>query len=142
MGRKLITYWRTDGSKFAFYNLFKVLKGLGCKPVESIPFNEWFPLEDDSYTDRWAAIKKVCNHFDKNYTIHDGHYFTCSDGNCKKDPDWTFVTVNDSAINTIVEPHVPRFKLKKSKLWCVQCTAVPELREEDDEYEDDNDIYL
>lgn len=143
MGRQFITYWKTEEDRLAFYNRLDVLRGLGCEPVESIPFDEFFPIDDSSNGERWKAIKTACRHFDKNYELHDGSYFACTD-KYGTEMHWTFVTVSENSIKNIAhieEQHIPKFKLKNSGLWCVQCTMEPEQVNNDDEYNDD-DIFI
>lgn len=144
MGREFITYWKTDEPRLAFYNRLDVLRSLKCVPVESMPFDEFFPIEDSSNGGRWKAIKCVCRAFDRNYTVSDGSYFTCTD-KYGKDFKWTFVTVSENNVHSIPhieEQHIPKFKLKRSNLWCVQCTMEPEPMDNDSRANNDNDIFL
>lgn len=141
MGRKIITYWKTDGERLAFYNILDVILGLGSKPVTSIPLEEWMPVDDRSSKAEWKAFKQICYLMDNNNNLSDGSYFTCRDNSKKgKDLDYTYVTVSETLLDKVVgdDTSIRKFKLKRSNLWCVECTMEPEqiIQESDDDDED------
>lgn len=100
------------------------------------------PVNDNSDQAEYKAFKKVCRLIDDQYNLQDGSYFTCKDnGNCSEDLDYTYVTVDNRTLHNVYgnDSSIPKFKLKKSNLWCVKCTMKPEQVFEDDDDDDWDD---